>query len=301
MKNKIIYAADPNFIQFALTSIYSAYLNGNNGCDFFILHQKEHKEKISEALNKAPNSMPSIHLLTVDGEIFSNWKASKTLTTTAYLRLLIPDLFPTSEKVLYIDCDTLILSNLDELFDANLSNNSIAGVLDDIEKNNLDHPLNNNYINSGVLLMNCKNLSRDNFLSKTKYIYENYEDKIIYHDQCLINYYMAGESMLLSERWNKMIRLNKINSDEWISILNESPKIIHFAGRVKPWMSWSNRAVTAHWLAYANLAGFDSKSIKQPSSAYEMLLQANSYENENDFERSSEIKSKIINLLSATN
>ncbi len=299
-KNKIIYAADKNFLEFALVSINSAIVNGNSNYDYYVLHNFEDEKHFKTVLNNYKN-IEYVNLIAVDGSIFEKWKTNATLTSGAYLRLLIPNLFRSSEKVLYLDCDTLVLDKLDSIFSADVSMKSIAGVLDDkFGKNNSINGI-KNYINSGVMLMNCKKLSSDNFIEKIRFIYENYEDKIIYHDQCLINFYQAGNTQLLPNKFNKMIRAGHINSGQWIKALEDLPTILHYLGPVKPWMSWSNRSVTAHWLAYANLAGFASTSIRKPSTAYEKLLLAKACENDGNHLEASEIKTEIISFLSSIN
>ena len=181
-KNKIIYAADKNFLEFALVSINSAIVNGNSNYDYYVLHNFEDEKHFKTVLNNYKN-IEYVNLIAVDGSIFEKWKTNATLTSGAYLRLLIPNLFRSSEKVLYLDCDTLVLDKLDSIFSADVSMKSIAGVLDDkFGKNNSINGI-KNYINSGVMLMNCKKLSSDNFIEKIRFIYENYEDKIIYQDR----------------------------------------------------------------------------------------------------------------------
>lgn len=67
---------------------------------------------------------------------------------------MIPD-----DKVLYVDCDTICVGDLEEFWNINLNGKMIAGVQDtvndEIKTNRIktDDP----YINAGVILIDLKN------------------------------------------------------------------------------------------------------------------------------------------------
>lgn len=80
------------------------------------------------------------------------------LTRAAYYRLFLSDtLLPAIEKVLYLDCDTIVRHSLLRLWNTDLTGYAVGVVMDvsdgDIRiYNRLRYPFTKGYFNSGVLL-----------------------------------------------------------------------------------------------------------------------------------------------------
>lgn len=83
-----------------------------------------------------------------------------TLNYSTFYRLLLSSLLPGDvDKVLYLDCDTLVLGSLKYLWNEQLIDYSIAGVLDTVgfyAKKAIGLQKNDIYINAGVVLINLK-------------------------------------------------------------------------------------------------------------------------------------------------
>lgn len=166
-----------------------------------------------------------------------------------YFRLLLPELFPQIDKCLYLDCDTIVNSDISELNDIQLDNYLIGGVLaagyvnnpkgkaycEKVGINNLE-----SYVNAGVLLFNLK-LMREERISYEfmKYIACDFPSQ----DQDIINKVCYGRILLLSAKFNVMTKYaewlveeygEKFDYGELVSAWN-FPTIIHYADRIKPW------------------------------------------------------------------
>ena len=73
----------------------------------------QHEQQLMKVL--APFRV-TLHWLKPDIENVRDLPLKKYLTASAYLRLLIPDLFPdTVKKTIYLDCDLLVCRDLAEL------------------------------------------------------------------------------------------------------------------------------------------------------------------------------------------
>ena len=98
------------------------------------------------------------------------------------------------------------------------------------------------YVNAGMLVMNLKQIRKDNmtlkFLELSK---KNYTSQ----DQDVLNVACYGKIITLPPKFNAMIYRLKENSsllrdlykEEDIIEANNSPYIIHYAGKEKPWNS----------------------------------------------------------------
>lgn len=149
-------------------------------------------------------------------------------TKAALARLYLADLLPDEEKVLYLDTDLLVLDNVTELFDINISDYYIAGVIDQGAKTNLMTPNidtdRQHYINSGVILLNLEKIRKDN---KTKELdkYLN-THKLLYPDQDTLNIIFKNNILFLDNKYNSSIFTGTANNF----------KIYHWAGGKENWV-----------------------------------------------------------------
>ena len=92
---------------------------------------------------------------------------SGRITSAAYLRLYLADQIKNVNKVLYLDCDMIILGNIHSLWNYSLGE-KVAAVVKDAENINLSHLgklIPGNYFNSGMMLINLIVFFRDIFVT----------------------------------------------------------------------------------------------------------------------------------------
>lgn len=131
----VCLSCDDNYSKYAGVVIASITANANNDdfINFYIFDGKissENKEKILE-LKKTNNC--NIKFVEIDEtkfEIYQQLTTHTYITIPTYFRLKIAELLPDINKVIYLDCDVVVENSLVELFNTNLENNIIAGVLD---------------------------------------------------------------------------------------------------------------------------------------------------------------------------
>src|SRR5690606_19820274 len=108
-------------------------------------------------------------------------------------------------KIIYFDCDGLILSSLKELWETDISNYEIGAVLDVVSsdaKKEINLSLEEDYINSGMLLINLKKWREDNLETKMiDYIISTSGQKFHFNDQRVINK-LCRNKKILSPRFN---------------------------------------------------------------------------------------------------
>ena len=149
-------------------------------------------------------------------------------TLTIYFRLFIPEMFPEYKKAIYLDSDTCILGDVSELYNYDLEDNLFGGC-NDIScqdnatlcayfANNAGAEI-NDYINSGILLMNMEKLREVNFANHFLYLLNKYHFDTVCPDQDYINAMASGKIMLLSNEWDAMPTNGKV--------VFTNPKIIH--------------------------------------------------------------------------
>ncbi|MDE7489778.1 glycosyl transferase family 8, partial [Streptococcus agalactiae] len=110
-------------------------------------------------------------------DTFKEFKTPRAhITYMAYARYYIPQLID-AEKVLYLDIDTLVVDNLDKLFEIELGDYPIAAILDG----------DGIHFNSGVMLINSLYWMRYRVTEKLLEITERELDNGIFGDQGVLN------------------------------------------------------------------------------------------------------------------
>ena len=136
--------------------------------------------------------------------IFMNLN-NKRFTQAAYYRILIPILVDI-DRILYLDGDTLVLKDLNEMYHAEFFNdNYVLGTLDYFS-NGIDYLgiKSKIFINSGVLLLNLKTIRKDNKI----YDLLNLTLSNIHlkgYDQTLINYVFYPKIGIMPSKYNTII------------------------------------------------------------------------------------------------
>ena len=161
-----------------------------------------------------------------------------------YYRLLLPWILCECDRVLYMDCDTLVRGSLAELYAIEMEGAVIAAVPDNsnmtVEKANKARlGLMGRYCNSGVLLIDCA-MVRGRFTraQMASAIADTAaENDLIYPDQDLINMIYDGDIKILDKIWNLTTNLKTDFGVLFSRSEMREVKVFHFIGPTKPWHS----------------------------------------------------------------
>lgn len=247
----IVFAFDNNLVLPACVCISSLLMNAKEETfyDIFILHSEKVKLDKTE-LDKIPHYYPNckIQYRVVD-ETFDESFEIRGITTPAYYRLLIPELIPEYDKIIYSDVDVIFRSDLSDFYlSADMKDYYIAGV------NSFAHLIPENLayykrmgmdargiIYSGNLIFNSKKIIEDNIIPKFRSLALN---KYKFQDMDILNIVCEGKIKFLSpefclttyiSQWAVYNRslLNELWEDKVIDkALSEG--IVHYNGQ-KPW------------------------------------------------------------------
>lgn len=152
------------------------------------------------------------------------------VSTACFLRLLIPLLFPHLDRALYVDCDTLCLGDISELYNTDFENNYLIGCrgfkYSDTQAQQLGIPY---YINSGMLLFNIPLMNKENYFEQ---ILDNWrgsldKQKPFSADETIINWCFHDKIKLVNEKWNYCC------NREYGNRAVNNPRILHFVGADK--------------------------------------------------------------------
>jgi len=228
----VCLSCDNNYAMYAGVVITSILNNANEDdyLNIFILDggiSPENKNKILSLKSIKPCE---INFVQIDERMFEDFRGITThayISLPAYYRLKMPSLLPQISRIIYFDCDVIVEHSLRELFNTEMGDLSIAGVLDVKKKMQKINPT---YTNSGILVMDLVNMRKTNLESKFfEYTKEHYSE-IVCGDQEIINQVCKGNIKNVDSKWNVQISNFSNRSD-----YTKNPYIVHFIGKNKPW------------------------------------------------------------------
>ena len=295
-KNNIPIAmvSNENYAPFYAAMIQSLLQNLSSTSNYdLVFLQRDFQSKTKRLFKSMIESYPNVSIRFYNvGQFFadSQLNVSPTIPIETYFKLMIPELFKSFSKVLYLDGDMIIKADISELFETDISDYLLgavidiaaAGVVNGFDQYRKEYVLNYmrmknplNQINAGVLLINIAKM-RENFT--TQYLLKFAEGAAFqFQDQDVLNVLCEGNVLFLEQNWNfagDEIQGYRGNietfapRDYYLAYRKaaENPKIIHYAGNEKPWYFpqqewaeefWTNFAKTPFYFAYINKRMFE--------------------------------------------
>jgi len=213
-------------------------------------------------------------------------KTKNDVTTAALLKFKIPNMLNHHSKVLYLDGDVIVLSDISELFNTNVENYYACVIRDTpqimYKKRSHGEQFGNSYFNSGVMVLNLAKM-RDNNISKKLIDEKAKSQDISLMDQDVFNIVLKGHVKYIPLKYNvcysllawntqryTMKTLNDIFATNYLD-LNDILKdtiILHFASPYKPW-KYYDIPLGDLWLQYYYLSPFKIISLNRISKNQE--------------------------------
>ena len=251
----VVYCFDRNYRQHFAASVASLVLNASQGAGAFRVHviTDTADQAIDDFTRRLADQFGiQINLVVLqDADLHSlaglptNSRYITHLSPAAYYRLLISRLLPASvERVLYLDCDTIVLGNLAGLVSRDMGGKAVLAVRDGEAESvrrayNLAH-----YVNSGVMLLDLGKWRRLDYARKCLDQAVLGPHPLAYADQCCLNLALADDIGLLEPEWNHFVR-SRAGAEDRSAV---APKILHYVGADKPWQAWyANPLGKAYW------------------------------------------------------
>lgn len=202
------------------------------------------------------------------------------LSKAAYYRILLASTLIDVERVIYLDCDMVVLKDLAPVYNVDLNGFGVAAVRDYDMLKNPEHysqiGLNDEdyYFNSGFMLINLDYWRMHNsenalvsFATKPRHVF--------FHDQDALNFVFKRNWKRLEPKWNRYNIFN-INADNLFFKKQEmidfffDPCVIHYPGRhFKPWFKTWFIPYKKEWQHYKKLSEWsDLKSKKNERTIY---------------------------------
>lgn len=251
----VAVATDRNYLPWCATAVRSCVrATRPRQAAVHVLHEREslnnEDRRALEAVTTAEGGSVDFHCL--DGAKLAGLpsKGPQLGDRISWGRLLLPDLLPSVQRIVYLDSDTLVRESLSELWETTLGENPVAAVANVIEPIMRPYVLSlgletfTDYFNAGVLVMDLDQMRAESTLDRvTRYVRARTQD-LVWFDQDALNVAFAGRWHRLHPRWNAMNSFwtwaqwaIETHGAQNVDEAKARPAILHFEGPeiCKPW------------------------------------------------------------------
>ncbi len=249
----VLFCANPGYFQHLAAAARSlADTSSGSTIDFHVItcdSDSEAEQKLRDSLVEERLSL-TIHR--VSDARLNDFFVDKFMTKECYLRILAPEVLPADlDRVLYLDCDLVVLDDLRPLWDTELAGKAVAAAPDyprlpsvmSLERRRtLGIPPDQTYVNSGVLVIDLARWRRLGLTRKVLDYVGAMGPALEFYDQDAINAVLSDELFLLECRWNLQARMYLSGRRAFplefdaTRMARRRPAIVHYTGSEKPWL-----------------------------------------------------------------
>lgn len=219
----------------------SFHLIYHNGEDYI-------KSKIEKRIYKSNNI---VNFYEIDDSILDNIRVDSWGKST-YYKLFFPEIVNDNiDRILYIDTDTTVLKDLSSLFNIDLQGNSLAAVFDKyVIKQELIEVYEGEYFNAGVLLIDVQKWKSIKAFQKCIEIVKTNPEKILFVDQCCLNYVFRNKWYKLDFHNNLTLNyIDLFDSQKNLNKLINNTTIVHYTLK-RPWVAYNMHPFEKKYVEY---------------------------------------------------
>ena len=294
---QIVYSSDDNYAQHMGASVYSL-LSHNADLEIIIYVidngiSSDNKEKLRQIIKQFPLSQ----LRWID---FSRWSKKLTLnmqwsiSLSSYGRLFIGSMLPENvSRCLYLDCDMIICDRINELWNWNMQECTVAAVQDTVSretKESIGASFSEKYFNAGLLLIDLNKWRSNNTEQACLDFIEQHHGSVTHHDQGVLNGLFHQDVSILPLKYNVMTihyimdrdrilryfhEESPFYSEEEIAQAKAHPIVLHYTPSFtsRPWVKTCRQPKQAlYWDALAKTPWVGSKAIEDNRKWYVRLI-----------------------------
>lgn len=244
-------AAEGSYVAHSAAMLHSVLVHGGPlAVEIHYLHSPRMSARERELLAGMVSGLGGridFHLI-ADAQV-AGLPSHPVFTPAMWHRILLPELLPEVDRVLYLDVDTVVVDELEPLWATELGERPVAAVTNVLQHDHRDRPASIGlagpevYFNSGVLLMNLERMRRDDTTAALRAVAIERGAQLAWPDQDALNLVLGEGRLALHPRWNCMNSVYAFDSSE--QVFGRAPReqaiarpaIRHFEGpgRNKPW------------------------------------------------------------------
>lgn len=278
MDLNLLIASDATFLPHAVVALTSVCENNRqHRIQVFYLHDGLDAEAMDRVHGHFSRYPAAVQFIRVDGAGLRHYRTTAQLTSPTYFRILCGEVLPAGlDRVLYLDCDVIVRSAVDEIYSADLGG-AVAGAVRDAFLNETPWPARlqaltgmrvDQYFNSGVMLIDLARYRSAEIGPEVLKLLDRFHQRFTYQDQDALNIALTGRWKALPSRWN--VQTHWYTRSFWEHSLTFSadrlhhhnamlrnPGILHFTGKDKPWHDHYLHPFASEYRKYRRLTQLD--------------------------------------------
>lgn len=275
----ILYISDNNYIGVLRTSIISLFENNQSieNIRVFLIGSKvssKNRDTLIQVFERYNRRLYYIEMPDIEARVSASIN-TKNYNLAKYSMCFISAILPEDiQKILYLDCDTLVRHSLEELWNTDVSG-VVIGAIDDVKskwhKRSIGLGDDLPYINAGVMLVNLSNWSKHNVEENSIKMLEQYGGSIPHREQGILNFVIGENKKLVHPKFNlqtaqlifsyrQMLLYRKPKSCFSSAVHTEAvadPVIVHFTNNLfmqaRPWLTKCTHPYAQEYLRYSDL------------------------------------------------
>lgn len=259
----VLYTCDNNYVWLMGISMTSLFINNTHVDDIcvYLIGDAISNENKKTLMNIASEFKRECCIIDAQKLDIPEFLYSNRWPKSAYNRLYAGQILPRIvDKIIYLDCDTIVNDDISEMWNIEMKDKCIYGVKDCIGKRyfkSIGLTSNEIYVNAGVLLMNVREIRKSDISDMISKFLKNNSKRIYYADQDILNGVFKEKKGVLAPEYDVMtlqaiykyddvLKLRKPNnyySREEYECMNRNVKIIHYTTCmmcIRPWFINSN-------------------------------------------------------------
>ena len=284
----IVYSSSDSYTEMAGTSMVSLFENNKDivEINLYIIDNgimEANRKNLFSIADKYGRNIVFLKNLDIEKMANTKIKVGRWHISTFY-RLFLSSILPkTVDKVMYIDCDMIILHSLKNIWEMDMQDNFAMGA-DDCRggsyRLNIGLESEHIYINNGFLLIDLKAWRENNIEEKYLEFINRYNGDITYMDQGVLNGVLGlmNKVGLLSLKYNAQTVFYDFNykqikqyrkpvfaySQKEYEYAIKNPIIVHFTScfisGTRPWNVKNNHVLRDRFLQYREMTPWKGKA-----------------------------------------
>lgn len=235
----IFFSTDDHYIPYLDVAVHSLITNASKDYDYriIVLNTGLRPDNIAKVKTNVRDGF-TIDFMDISEnikDIKSRFKNVYHFSIVTYYRLFIASLFPQYDKIVYLDCDLVVLGDISKLYNTKLDKNILGAVTDQYVCHTKEFRLYaekaigvtaDTYFNAGVLVISLEQFRRNDIENKFITLITEHDFDLLDPDQAYLNYLCFGKTKILPNGWNKAPTPLSCEG---------SKNIVHYNLYKKPW------------------------------------------------------------------
>ena len=235
----IFFSTDDNYTPYLDVAIASLIANASKEYSYriVVLNTGLYQDNVDK-IKMRENQRFAIDFVDISNsveKIKSYFKNVYHFSIVTYYRIFISSLFPQYDKIVYLDCDVVVLGDVSQLYNIDLGNNILAATPDQYIPHTEEFCLYTEnaigvdrlkYVNAGVLVINLDEYRKQQIEEKFIELITTYDFDLVDPDQAYLNYLCRDKIYILPNGWNKQ---------PTPALCEGKKNVVHYALYKKPW------------------------------------------------------------------